>query len=120
LVVGLWVSAVVILSCLMSLVVTLFWFSGLSFDFDVAYLALAVLKRVAFTVLLTWLAMGATVLIRHQTFSMVMLYLWPLGVETMIRLLMAAMSGVTGNSDLYDTTRFLPFNAGGRIMQNWQ
>ena len=120
LVVGLWVSVVVILSCLMSLVVTLFWFSGLSFDFDVAYLALAVLKRVAFTVLLTWLAMGATVLIRHQTFSMVMLYLWPLGVETMVRVLMAAMAGVTGNKDLYDTTRFLPFNAGARIMQNWQ
>lgn len=119
-VVGLWVSAVVVISCLASLLVTLVWFSGLSFEFDVAYLTLAVLKRVAFTVLLTWLAMGATVLIRHQTFSLVMLYLWPLGVETMIRLLMLAMGGVTGNMDVYDNTRFLPFNAGGRIMQNWQ
>lgn len=120
LVVAAWVSAVVVISCLLSLIVTLFWFSGLSFEFDLGYLALAVLKRIAFTVLLTWLAMAATVLIRHQTFSLVMLYLWPLGVESMVRLLMLAMGGVTGNSDLYDATRFLPFNAGGRIMQNWQ
>ncbi|WP_235738428.1 hypothetical protein, partial [Nocardioides alcanivorans] len=111
---------VVIISCVLSLLVTLVWFSGLSFEFDFPYLILAVLKRIAFTVLLTWLAMGATVLIRHQTFSLVMLYLWPLGVETMMRLLALAMAGVTGNKDLYDTTRFLPFNAGGRIMQNWQ
>ena len=119
-VVGAWVGVVVVVSCVLSLLVTLVWFSGLSFEFDLGYLLLAVLKRVAFTVLLTWLAMATTVLIRHQTFSLVMLYLWPLGVETMIRLLMLAMSGVTGNKDLYDTTRFLPFNAGGRIMQNWQ
>ncbi len=118
-VVGLWVAAVVVISCLLSLLVTLLWFAGLDFDFDLGYLVLAALKRVVFTVLLTWLVMGATVLIRHQTFSMVMLYLWPLGIETMIRFLFLALSAVTDDETVYDATRFMPFNAGGRIMQNW-
>ncbi len=118
-VVGAWVAVVVVISCLLSLLVTLIWFAGLDFDFDLPYLLLAMLKRVAFTVLLTWLVMGATVLIRHQTFSLVMLYLWPLGIETMVRFLFLALGAVTGDDDVYEATRFLPFNAGGRIMQNW-
>lgn len=118
-VVGAWVAAVVVISCLLSLLVTLLWFTGLDFHFDLPYLLLAVLKRIAFTVLLTWLAMAATVLIRHQTFALVMLYLWPLGVETMLRFLFLALGAITGDDAVYDATRFLPFNAGGRIMQNW-
>ncbi|MDT0203706.1 ABC transporter permease [Nocardioides sp. AE5] len=113
------VAVVAIVSCLISLVLTLLWFGGLDFQYDWLALLLAIFKRVVYTILVTWLVMAVTVLIRHQTFSLVLLYLWPLGVETLLRGLLAVFSGLTGSDDLYDLSRFLPFNAGGRIMQNW-
>lgn len=118
-VVAAWVTAVVIASCLLSLIFALLWFGGLDLEYDVAYLALVVFKRVVYTVLLTWLVMSVTVLIRHQTFALVLLYLWPLGIETMVRLVLVPFAAITGEDDLLDASRFLPFNAGGRIMQNW-
>ncbi|MFS3129219.1 ABC transporter permease subunit [Nocardioides sp. Bht2] len=118
-VVGAWVSAIVVITCLLSLLVTLLWFVGLDFEFDLPYLMGAVFSRIVFTVLLTWLVMGATVLIRHQTFSLVMLYLWPLGIENMVRLLFSIVAAINGDEGIYQATRFLPFNAGGRIIQNW-
>jgi len=118
-VVAAWVAAVVVASCSLSLIFTLLWFGGLDLEYDVAYLMLVIFKRVVYTVLLTWLVMSVTVLIRHQTFSLVLLYLWPLGIETMLRLVLGAFAGITGDRAALDASRFLPFNAGGRIMQNW-
>ena len=80
---------------------------------------LVVAKRIVYTVLLTWLVMSVTVLIRHQTFSLVLLFLWPLGIETMVRLVLAVMVGVSGDEDVFGWARFMPFNAGGRIIQQW-
>lgn len=119
LVVGAWVAAIVVIACVLSLLVTLLWFVGLDFEFDLPYLLMAIFTRVVFTVLLTWLVMGTTVLIRHQTFSLVMLYLWPLGIENMLRLLFSIVAAINGDEGIYEATRFLPFNAGGRIIQNW-
>src|SRR3546814_19044515 len=63
--------------------------------------------------------MSATVLIQHQTFSLVLLYLWPLGIETMVKLIALIFGGLMTNDGLTDATRFLPFNAGGRLIQNF-
>lgn len=113
LVVAAWVSAVVVATCVVSLVVTLLWFSGLDIDLDVTAMLAAIGRRIVYTVLLTWLVMSLTVLIRHQTFALVVLYLWPMGIEVVIRgILLFPFFG-----DNFDKTRFLPFNAGGRIMQ---
>jgi len=113
------VTAVVVTSCLLSLVFALIWFSGLELDYDLGYLFLVIAKRILFTVLLTWLVMSVTVLIRHQTFSLVLLFLWPLGIETMIRLVLGVMVLVSGDEDVFGWARFMPFNAGGRIIQQW-
>src|SRR3546814_6873472 len=67
------VAVAVVASCVLSLIFTLIWFGGLDFQYDIGALLLALLKRVVYTVLLTWLVMSATVLIRHQTFSLVLL-----------------------------------------------
>lgn len=113
------VSVAVIVSCLLSLIFTLIWFAGLDFEYDVGAISLAMFKRVIYTVLLTWLVMSVTVLIRNQTFSLVLLYLWPLGIETLIKLVALIFGGVLGNEGAINSTRFLPFNAGGRIIQNF-
>jgi ABC-2 type transport system permease protein len=113
------VTVVVVISCLLSLVFALIWFSGLELEYDLGYLFLVVVKRIVYTVLLTWLVMSVTVLIRHQTFSLVLLFLWPLGIETMIRLVLGVMTAVTGDDDVLGWSRFMPFNAGGRIIQQW-
>jgi ABC-2 type transport system permease protein len=118
-VIGAWVAVVVLISCLLSLLCSLIWFTGLDFQYDWGYLFLAIFKRIVYAVLLTWLVMSVTVLIRHQTFALVLLYLWPLGIETMIRLVLLPLSALTGDDDLYELSRFLPFNAGSRIIQTF-
>lgn len=107
------VSVVVIATCVLSLLVTLLWFAGLDFHYDWAALLAAIGRRVVFTVLLTWVVMSLTVLLRNQTFALVAMYLWPMAVETMIK----GIFQLPGLRDHNDFTRFLPFNAGGRIIQ---
>lgn len=119
LVIGVWVSVVVVISCVLSLLLSLVWFSGLDFQYDWGYLLLAIVKRVVYTVLLTWLVMSVTVLIRHQTFALVLLYLWPMGIETVARLVLLPVAALTDNDDIYELSRFLPFNAGARIIQTF-
>jgi ABC-type transport system involved in multi-copper enzyme maturation permease subunit len=118
LVVGAWIAVLVVISCVLSLLFTLLWFSGLDLQYDFGALGLALFKRIVYSVLLAWLAMSATALVRHQTFALVMIYLWPMGVETVIKAVLQIIDAVSGN-DVYELTRFLPFNAGGRIMQNY-
>lgn len=113
-----WIAALVVVSCLLSLLVTLLWFSGLDLEYDVAALGVALFKRVVYSVLLAWLAMSLTLLVRHQTFALVMLYLWPMGVETVVKFVLQIIDSVS-DKEIYQYTRFLPFNAGARIMQNY-
>jgi ABC-type transport system involved in multi-copper enzyme maturation permease subunit len=114
LIVAAWVAAVVVATCVLSLVITMLWFAGLQVDFDFPAMLAAIGRRVLYTVLLTWMVMSLTVLVRHQTFALVALYLWPLGVENLIKGIML----FPFFSDHYEKTRFLPFSAGGRIMHD--
>jgi ABC-type transport system involved in multi-copper enzyme maturation permease subunit len=111
-VVAAWVAAVIVATCVLSLLITMLWFAGLPVDFDFPAMLAAIGRRVVYTVLLTWLVMSLTVLVRHQTFALVALYLWPLGVENLIKGIMI-FPFFNGH---YSKTRFLPFSAGGRIM----
>lgn len=118
-VVGAWVAALVVISCLLSLFVSGIFFLGLDVAYDVKALASTVFTHVVYSVLLTWLAMSATALVRHQTFSLVLLFLWPMGIETLLKGFAGILSAFTTNDTFAQATRFLPFNAGGRIMQNF-
>lgn len=112
-VIGAWVSVIVVASCLMSLGVALLWFADLEVEIDLLPLLASIGWHVVYTVLLTWLVMSLTVLVRHQTFALVALYLWPMGVESLVK----GMLVLSLDPDVYNATRFLPFNAGGRIVQ---
>ncbi|WP_067440723.1 ABC transporter permease subunit [Nocardioides jensenii] len=115
--VGAWVAGAVLVANVLSLMCTLLWFGSLDFHYDWPELGISIVQRMVYTVLLTWLVMAVTELIRHQTFALVLLYLWPLGVETLLRA-MLAIFGIF-NPGVDDSARFLPFNAGGRIIQDW-
>jgi ABC-2 type transport system permease protein len=108
-----WTAAVVLITCLVSLVVTVLWMAGLGLDYDLPALVAAVGRRMVYTVLLTWVVMSLTIMFRNQTFALVVMYLWPLAVETLIK----GILSIPGLSDARELARFLPFNAGGRIMQ---
>jgi len=118
-VVGAWVAALVVISCLISLFVAGIFFIGLDISYDLPAMLLTIFKHVVYTVLLTWLAMAATALVRHQTFSLVLLFLWPLGIENLIWGFASILSAFSPNSSVADASRFLPFKAGGRIVQNF-
>ena len=108
-----WVTVVVVVTCVVSLLVATLWFAGLGLHYDLPALLAAIGRRVVYTVLLTWVVMSLTILFRNQTFALVVMYLWPMAIETLIK----GIFIVPGLSDHREITRFLPFNAGGRIMQ---
>ena len=119
LVVGVWVALLVVTSCLLSLLVSAVFFAGIDVSYDPAHLLGTIGRHVLYSVLVTWLAMSLTVLVRHQTFALVMLFLWPMGVEVLVRTFALIIGGVQQNDTYVEATRFLPFNAGGRIMQTF-
>jgi hypothetical protein len=73
----------------------------------------AAVRTLVYTVLLTWLAAAFTALTRNQTAALVLLFLWPLAVENVISLVFQLVPALRSHADL---TRFLPFNAAGRIL----
>jgi ABC-2 type transport system permease protein len=118
-VVALWITVLVVISCLVSLVVALIVLAGVDVDYQPLGMLEAIGRHIVYAVLLAWLAMSLTVLVRHQTFSLVLIFLWPMGIETLLKGLAGIVSAVSGKDGLLEATRFLPFNAGGRIMQNF-
>ncbi|MBD8868468.1 ABC-2 transporter permease [Nocardioides donggukensis] len=108
-----WTATVVLVTCLLSFAVAALWLAGLGLDVDLPALAAAVVRRMGYTVLLTWVVMSLTVLVRNQTFALVVMYLWPMAIETVVK----GIFTIPGLSEHRELTRFLPFNAGGRIMQ---
>ena len=119
LVVGAWVTVLVVISCLLSLLVSAVFFVGLDVSYAPVHLLGTIGRHVLYSVLVTWLAMSLTVLVRHQTFALVMLFLWPMGIEFLLRTFAILVSGLQHNDVYVEATRFLPFNAGGRIMQTF-
>ena len=70
-------------------------------------------REVVYVVVLTWLAMAFTALTRSQAFALVMIFLWPLLVENVIRVIFQTVPRLSDHAEL---VRFLPFNAGGRML----
>lgn len=70
-------------------------------------------REVVYVVVLTWLAMAFTALTRSQAFALVMIFLWPLLVESVITAILNLVPGLRDHSEL---ARFLPFGAGSRML----
>ena len=73
-------------------------------------------RTLIYTLLMTWVAAAFTALSRNQTAALVLLFLWPLAVENVITLVFQLVPALRSHADL---TRFLPFNAGGRIVNQF-
>jgi ABC-type transport system involved in multi-copper enzyme maturation permease subunit len=113
-VVGLWVLVVAVLTMLGSLLTGLLWLSDDPVDLVTSATAGAIVRTLVYTLLLTWVAAAFTALTRNQTAALVLLFLWPLAVENVITLVFQLVPALREHAEL---TRFLPFNAAGRIVE---
>jgi ABC-2 type transport system permease protein len=114
LVVGAWVALVALVTILGSALVGWLWLHDNGVSFGGAQLFETLGRTLLYTLVFTWVATAFTSLIRNQTAALVLLFLWPLAVESIITLIFSVTPGLKDNSDL---TRFLPFGAGGRIVE---
>lgn len=70
-------------------------------------------REIGYVLALTWMAMAFTAITRSQAFALVMIFLWPLLVESLIAGIFALVPGLKDHIDLL---RFLPFQAGLRMI----
>lgn len=113
LVVGAWVLAVALLTMLVSLLAGWLWLRGDGLDLVHGATWGAVGRTLVYTLLFTWLAAAFTALVRNQTAALVLLFLWPLAVENVVSVVFALVPALRPHAEV---TRFLPFNAGARII----
>ena len=112
-VVGLWVLAVALLTMLLSILVGWLWLRGNDVPVATGATWRTVARTLVYTLLFTWLAAAFTAAVRNQTAALVLLFLWPLAVESVITVVFQLVPALRDDAEV---TRFLPFNAGGRIV----
>jgi ABC-type transport system involved in multi-copper enzyme maturation permease subunit len=111
-VVAVWVAVVSTVTMLISGVVGVLYLH----DFITVFTAQTwgVLGReVLYIVLLAWLAMAFTAITRSQAFALVSIFLWPLLIESLVQVFFLLVPGLRDHTDVL---RFLPFNAGNRMV----
>jgi ABC-type transport system involved in multi-copper enzyme maturation permease subunit len=113
LVVGAWVVVVALVTALTSLLVGWLWLHGDGVPVFTADVWRAVARTLLYTLLFAWLASAFTALVRNQTAALVLLFLWPLAVENVVSVVFSLVPALRDHDDV---TRFLPFNAGTRII----
>lgn len=70
-------------------------------------------RQVLYGVLLAWLAMAFTSITRSQAFALVSIFLWPLLVESLVHVFFLLVPGLKDHTEVL---RFLPFEAGNRMV----
>ncbi|HET9498624.1 MAG TPA: ABC transporter permease [Marmoricola sp.] len=112
LVVGVWVAVVAFVTFVIAgLVGTAFLSEWVDVFAGATWSVLA--REVLYAVLLAWLAMAFTALTRSQAFALVTLFLWPLLVENIVQLMFLLVPQLRDDRDVL---RFLPFDAGARMV----
>jgi ABC-type transport system involved in multi-copper enzyme maturation permease subunit len=111
-VVGAWVAATVLVTLLLAGLVGSFFlrehvtvFTGQTWS--------VIARQVLYGVVLVWLAMAFTSLTRSQAFALVMIFLWPLLVESLVNLFFFLVPALRSHTSVL---RFLPFDAGGHVV----
>jgi ABC-type transport system involved in multi-copper enzyme maturation permease subunit len=113
LVVAVWVLAVALVTMLGSMLSGWLWLRGDGVPVVTGDTWAAVARTLLYTLLFTWLAAAFTALVRNQTAALVLLFLWPLAVESIISVVFTLVPALRDHAEV---TRFLPFNAAGRIV----
>jgi ABC-2 type transport system permease protein len=111
-VVAVWIAVTVTVCFLLATFAGWLFLSGEGVEIYHGGTVAALGRAVVYAVLLAWLAMGFTGLVRNQTAALVFLFIWPLAIENVITLMFFLVPGLRDHADL---TRFLPFGAGARI-----
>lgn len=112
-VVGVWVLLVAVLAMAGSLLAGWLWLRGDGVSVLTGATWAAAARTLLYTLLFTWLACAFTALIRNQTAALVLLFLWPLVVESVITVVFTLVPALRDHAGV---TRFLPFNAASRIV----
>jgi ABC-type transport system involved in multi-copper enzyme maturation permease subunit len=112
-VVAAWVLAVALVTMLLSMGSSWLWLHGDGVPVFAGDVWGAVGRALLYTLLFCWLAAAFTALARNQTAALVLLFLWPLAVENVVSVVFELVPAFHAHAEL---TRFLPFNAGGRII----
>ena len=111
-VVGVWVAVVATVTMLLSgLVATVFLHEFITVFTGETWSIIG--RQVLYGVLLTWLAMAFTSVTRSQAFALVSIFLWPLLIESLITVFFLLVPGLRDHNEIL---RFLPFRAGGRMV----
>jgi ABC-2 type transport system permease protein len=111
-VVGVWVAVVATVTMVLSALVAAIFLH----EFVTVFTAQTwgvIGRQVLYGVLLTWLAMAFTSVTRSQAFALVSIFLWPLLIEVLISFFFQLVPGLR---DHQEVLRFLPFHAGGRMV----
>jgi ABC-type transport system involved in multi-copper enzyme maturation permease subunit len=117
LVVGVWVLGIALVTMAGATVVGWLWLHDNGIHFFTSDVGWAIVRTLGYTLVFTLIATAFTALIRNQTAALVLLFLWPLAIENVITLLFQVVPGLRDHVGL---TRFLPFNAGDRIIDRLQ
>jgi ABC-type transport system involved in multi-copper enzyme maturation permease subunit len=112
LVVGAWLAVVAFVTMVLSALVAAAFLHGYVSIFTAQTWGV-IGRQVLYGVLLAWLAMAFTSLTRSQAFALVSIFLWPLLVESLVQLFFALVPGLRDHTDVL---RFLPFQAGARMV----
>jgi len=114
-VLGLWVGGVVLTILLLSTFVGWLWLrdDGVVFGGQVAWEQVA--RTFAYTVIFVWVGAAVASILRNQTASLVVVYIWPLVVEALLGLILRLIPGM---DFLDDISKGFPFNAGDRIIRS--
>jgi ABC-2 type transport system permease protein len=115
-VVAAWVLLVAAVTMLGSLLAGLLWLHDDPVSLVTSRTGDAIVRTLVYTLLLTWIAAAFTALTRNQTAALVLLFLWPLAVENVFTLVFNLVPALRPHADL---TRFLPFTAGSRIVNQF-
>jgi ABC-2 type transport system permease protein len=110
---GVWVLAVTAATILLSLLAAWLWLHGDAVDVVTAGTWRVAGRTLLYVLVFCWLAGGFTALVRNQTAALVLLFLWPLAVETVVSVVFSLVPALR---DHQHATRFLPFDAGARIV----
>jgi ABC-type transport system involved in multi-copper enzyme maturation permease subunit len=112
LVVGAWVAVVAFVTMLASGLVSMLFLHEFITVFSAQTWGI-IGRQLVFGVLLVWLAMAFTATTRSQAFALVTLFLWPLLIEHLVQVFFLLVPGLRDHTDVL---RFLPFDAGNRMV----
>lgn len=114
-VVGAWVAGTTVLTLVLSAMAGWLWLHDDGIAFATSAVLVTVVKAVGYSLLFTWLAMALSAVLRVQAAAFVLMFLWPLALENILTVMLYAVPGLQGLAPL---SRFLPYNAGARILSS--